>query len=472
MEEKKKKLRRLYWLTALAALLLTAAAAMLIYLAGSRGVSADADNPRAILRSYDVSHYNGASLREDGTLEMDLEKADLYWFAREYGLTGPIRDWLGSDGELLSAGFRLSGSTVNISVRRRARGFLPLSYRAEAQVGLWGQILVLDFQRVSLGARIWLPVSQWPSLFRRQLSIDLSGTDLASELLGAELSEGELRLRLAGLTGLRGGTLSRDSRSAAALRLFGLDQDKDAGLWEEDTVSARELCRGALDSGDPRAYLAEAMSRCREEDLPVLWEHASSVARRWLWNPLKQEAELRRQEREKRLAERQKPYENLLLAARELCRSGSLGLGETGFYNPVTGETVHPGTLSKLGVTAIDSRIVFLTTQEHEAAPEEMPDILDMPRKDWRTMEKDLDLKADVDLGVLLTTEGDVPILLYRRTDGTLVLREVTEELYVSAMVSRTVPQVDLDTLPPMTELAGPSGEGFTGAVIGFLTNE
>ncbi|MBR6208239.1 MAG: hypothetical protein IKQ69_04505 [Oscillospiraceae bacterium] len=470
MEEKKKKLRRLYWLTALAALLLTAAAAMLIYLAGSRGVSADADNPRAILRSYDVSHYNGASLREDGTLEMDLEKADLYWFAREYGLTGPIRDWLGSDGELLSAGFRLSGSTVTISVRRRARGFLPLSYRAEAQVGLWGQILVLDFQKVSLGARIRLPVSQWPSLFRRQLSIDLSGTDLASELLGAELSEGELRLRLAGLTGLRGGTLSRDSRSAAALRLFGLDQDKDAGLWEEDKVAARELCRGALDSGDPRAYLAEAMSQCREEDLPVLWEHASSVARRWLWNPLKQEAELRRQEREKRLAERQKPYENLLLAARESYRSGALGICETGFYNPVTGDAVHPGTLSKLGVTAIDSRIVLLTGRE--AAPEEMPDLLSVPRKNWLTMEKDMDWKADVDLGVLLTTEGDVPILLYRRGDGTLVLREVTEELYVSAMVSRTIPAVDLDSLAAVTEFPGPAGEGFTGAVIAFLAGE
>ena len=107
-----------------------------------------------------------------------------------------------------------------------------------------------------------------------------------------------------------------------------------------------------------------------------------------------------------------------------------------------------------------------------EAAPGEMPDLLAVPRKNWLTMEKDLDWKADVDLGVLLTTEGDVPILLYRRADGTLVLREVTEELYVSAMVSRTIPLLDMTALPAMTEFPGPAGEGFTGAVIAFLAEE
>ena len=101
-----------------------------------------------------------------------------------------------------------------------------------------------------------------------------------------------------------------------------------------------------------------------------------------------------------------------------------------------------------------------------------MPDLLSVPRKNWLTMEKDMDWKADVDLGVLLTTEGDVPILLYRRGDGTLVLREVTEELYVSAMVSRTIPAVDLDSLAAVTEFPGPAGEGFTGAVIAFLAGE
>ena len=237
-------------------------------------------------------------------------------------------------------------------------------------------------------------------------------------------------------------------------------------------MTASALCQSAVESGDAQSFLSRAMSLCAREDWDRLWQKDNGLVRRWLWEPLVIRAESLRQERRQSLAEGLKPYEKLLLAVRELYRSGALGIGETGFYNPATGEAVHPGTLSKLPVTAIDSRIVFLTTAGDEAAPEEMPDIMTVPRKQWRTMDADLDWKADVDLGVLLTTEGEVPILLYRRADGTLVLREVTEELYVSAMVSHAVPQLDLDSLPPMTELRLEVGEGLSGSVLGLLSEE
>lgn len=472
MEKLRAFLRRFWWLIALALLLLALVTATLIFLVGSRGVSADADKAHAILAAYDADAFPGASLREDGTLEMDLGKADLYRFAADHALSGQVRAWLQRDERLLSAGFRISGGALTISLTRRAGGFLPLSYRATAGARLEGMRLVVEVSEVKLGSRITLSESRWPAVLRQGLVVDLSGTDFAGELLSAELMGSELNVRLRGLTAPRSGILTLDKELAAGLRCFGLSPETLELFSAEGTVTAEELCAAAIASGDAADYLAEAMSLCEKEGIAVLWRGSSTIEGLWLWGPLRQETAERREALEAALTERQYPYEKLLLAVRELYRSNALGILETGFYNPATGESVHAGTLSRLEVTAIDSRLVFLVNAEGEAAPEDMPALLDVPRKNWLSMDKDMDWKASVDMGVLLTTEGGVPILLYRRADGALVLREVTEELYVSAMVSRTTPQLDMQSLPPMTVYERSAGEGYSGAVIGLLTEE
>ena len=101
-----------------------------------------------------------------------------------------------------------------------------------------------------------------------------------------------------------------------------------------------------------------------------------------------------------------------------------------------------------------------------------MPAMLDVPRRDWIAMDQDLDWKMDVDLGVMLTTEGGVPILLYRRGDGTLVFRQVTDSVFVAAMVSRPIPQIDVDTLEATEETQRISGESFSGAALELLPAE
>ena len=475
--EEEKKLHPLRWIL-LGGLLALTAAAVLILIIGSRSVSENLDDPAAILAAYDPDAFAGLTLREDGSVRLRLEKRDLYWFAEKSGLTETIAGRLREDRFFREAGFRITGGWIVMSLTRRAGGILPLSYRAYLRVYLEEGELCLRADKVILGTRTVLKPERWPAVFRRELRLDLSGAALPGELVTAELVGSALELTMKGLWADSPVRLTPEASLIRAMRLFGASPDTlpetIRGLLgaRDGQISAPEAMDQALGSGHAREATSQILALCTADSVEELRNEDGELWRDWLWEPLEQGAEVYRSRLEAFLSGKQKEYEKLLFSARELYRSGSLGIENVGFFSASTGETVHPGTLSRLNVTATDSRIVFLTSAVGEVGLEDMPAMLDVPRRDWITMDRELDWKLDVDLGVLITTEGGVPILLYRRGDGTLVFRQVTDSVYVAALVSRPIPQIDVDDLEPVEEVRRSSGESFSGAVLGFLPPE
>ena len=146
---------------------------------------------------------------------------------------------------------------------------------------------------------------------------------------------------------------------------------------------------------------------------------------------------------------------------------GSLSIAENGFVS--AGQMLDPGGLTSLSVTATDCRVVFLYAQSHpeNICTGDMPCVDDVPRVGKKVMDEQLIPGTVYDLGVVLTAEGGQPVLLHARQDGSFALREISEALYVSILVERSNPVIDLDALPrPARELSRPSGEGWNGAVI------
>lgn len=476
MEEKKKRRHPLRWI--LPGVLFLLAAAALLLIIGSRSVSESLDDPAAILDAYDEDTFPGLILREDGSALMRLEKKDMYWFAEKSGLAEDVAQRLHEDQFFSDAGFRVAGGSIVMSLVRRAGGILPLTYRATIRVYLEGGELCLRTEKVTLGSRTTLRTERWPAVFRRELRLDLTKTELPGKLCSAELVGSALELTLKGLWTDAEGSLTPDASVTHAMRMFGSSPDT---LQEtirillgarEGQLSASEAMNLALESGRAREAVPQIIALCTVGSVADLRKSDGELCSAWLWEPLEQAAASYRKGLETFLSGRQKEYEKLLFSVRELYRSGSLGISSTGFYSPGSGEAVHPGTLSRLDVTATDSRIVFLTSQTGEVGLEDMPAMLDVPRRDWITMDRDLDWRMDVDLGVMLTTEGGVPILLYRRGDGTLVFRQVTDSVFVAAMVSRPIPQVDVDALEETEETRRISGESFSGAALGLLPAE
>ena len=237
-------------------------------------------------------------------------------------------------------------------------------------------------------------------------------------------------------------------------------------------IPAEELGAAVLSSSDPADTLSDWMAWCVPSSLSSLWEGRSALIRQQIWEPELQLSDMKQQMLVKYLADEQGKYERLLFALRETYRSGALKLSDDGLYNSA-GEKVDPSTLSKLNVTPTDSRIVFLLSPSgsQEISCQDMPTLEEVPKVDWRTASLD-DAALVPDLGVVLTTGGNIPILLHRRADGTLVFREITQDLYISVLVEQGIPRIDMDTLPaPMTEYARSAGEGWTGAVLLPLGN-
>ncbi len=470
MERSRKNRKKWIWLAAVPAALIVLAAAALL-LVGGAGLSARYDDAEAILAAYDSSPAPSLSAGEDGSVRLRLTREDVYWYARKYGLLDAVRAELDAAG-VSAGGFRIAGGQLTGYARCRTLGLLPLSYKAALEVR-WEDALVVSAGSVTLGRSISLPRSRWPEVFRKDFVIPAD--DLTPLLTDAYIEDDALVLVHAGLRSFSPDTLPADRALLTALQLFGLQPEDPDGiaaflfsLSGEDIPmgEAREIYYAAE---APLTAMARLLSYADPEVLPTLWSEADPFTREMLVDPLLREASKLRSAMEDKLSAEQTLYEKLLSAVRESYKSGGLAIAESGFVSVSTGQPLDPGAMTALPIAATDCRVVFLRSGYGGAAicTGDMPPVSQISRSGKKVMDGLLDESAVYDLGVALTTGADTPVLIYRRNDGALMFREIGEAVFVSLLMERSNPIVDVDALPaPARSCSRSAGEGWSGAVL------
>ena len=459
------------WMIALlAALFVVLAVGAVLMILGGRGLSARYDDAEAMLRDYDSSQTPALSAQEDGSVHLRLTREDLYWYARRYGLLDDLRRQLAEAG-VTAAGFRLSDGRLTVYARYRTWGFLPLSYQASASL-TWEDGLVLRTEKLSFGNHMTIPRSRWPEIFSRPFRIP---ADRISPLVRDACLDGDaLILSHEGLAVSLAGSLRADPELLHAMGLFGLRAGED-DLIESFVFShpgeelSPEAVRALLSAETREDAFAELLSLAGEWSAGDLWPGADLLTMDMLIWPLQRAAGERRETLDAALAAEQARYEKLLLAVRESYKSGGLAIAETGFVSVSSGQPFDPAALTTLSASSTDCRIVFLygSLGGGEFCSRDMPRGSDVARAGKKVMVGLLDPDAAYDLGVTLTSEGGTPLLIYRRADDAFVLREIGEAQYVSLLVERSNPVLDMDLLPAPGELIErPAGEGWSGAVI------
>lgn len=142
---------------------------------------------------------------------------------------------------------------------------------------------------------------------------------------------------------------------------------------------------------------------------------------------------------------------------RELYKSRALRIEQNGFYVISTNRQFDPFATTELSATATDARVVLLTSGSGapEVSQADMPVLKNVEHRGAKALDG-LDPEHAYDVGVVLTTDGGVPALLYRRSGGEIVVRELSAEQYVDILVSGGRPLINVDTLPaPAQELSG-----------------
>ena len=451
----------------LAAAALIAAALLLI---GGAGLSDRYDKETEILSGYDPSAGAALTMESDGTLTVRLTRPDIYWYGQRYGILDQVHRRL-EEAEAEAMGFRIADGRLTVYARCRTVG-LPLSYRAACAVSWQDGALVLTPEKVWIGRNLSLPKSRWPDLFEEPLRLSLDSMD--ASVTDAATEGDALVLRLEGIRSSLSGQLVSDDGMLEALRVFGgLDTDNEIVAFylslDGDAVpmeDARALC---LAGEDAYASLTELLAYSLPESVPSVWESRGDFLRRTLGRPLSERAARSRGELDSWIDAEQLRYEKLLTSVREMYKSGALAIGRNGFVTVNGQQPLDPGSLTTLSVTATDCRFVLLYSPNapRELCIGDMPVIDALARTEKDVMADRLVSGGVYDLGVALTSEGGVPLLLSRKADGTIVLREIGQDLYVSLLVERGIPVLDMDTLPGDTaEYARPAGEGYSGAVI------
>ena len=463
--KRKKWILRL--ILALAAMMLIAAVLLLL---GGAGLSDRYDVEAEILSGYDPSAGSALTMEPDGTLTVRMTRPDIYWYGQRYGVLDEVYRKLEA-ADAAAMGFRIADGRLTVYARCRTVG-LPLSYRAVCAVGWEDGALVLAPEKVWLGRRISLPKSRWPDLFEEPLRLSLDS--LGASVTDVRTEGDALILRLDGIRSSLSGQLSSDRGVLEALRVFGgLDTENRIVAFHlglEDAAvpmeAARSLC---LSEEDAYEALTELLAYSLPESVPSVWESRGDFLRRTWGKPLSERTARTRDELDSWIDAEQLRYEKLLTSVREMYKGGALAVGPNGFVSVNGAQPLDPASLTTLSVTATDCRIVLLYSRNApwELCTGDMPVIDDLPRVGADDMDQRLVSGGVYDLGVTLTSEGGVPLLLSRKADGTIVLREIGEDLYVSLLVERGIPILDTDSLPQnMTAYSRPAGEGYSGAVV------
>lgn len=470
MENARTKNRKWIILAAAAVLVIALAAAVLLLLGGA-GLSARYDDVETILEGCDPALSVSSSVGDDGEILLRFTREDVYWYARKYGLMDRVR-WDLTRAGVSAGGFRIADGELTVYARCRAPGLFPLSYKAVMDVR-WENGLVLSARNVFLGRRIELPRGRWPSFFQDSFVI---GADTLSPLLTDAFLEGDsLVLVHAGLRSAAPDTLPVDRSVLTAVQILGVGLDDPDGILSfllslpDDTIPMAEAREVYYAAEDPLSAMARLLSLTDPDILPTLWSGADPFTREMLVAPLLRSASELRSALSAGLSAEQAKYEKILSAIRESYKSGGLSLAETGFVSVSTGQPLDPGALTSLSVTATDCRVVLLRSSfgDGEICTGDMPPVSEISRSGKNVMAGRLDEEAVYDLGVALSTSSGIPLLIYRRGDGALILREIGEAVFVSLLVERSNPVVDVDALPiPARSYLRAAGEGWSGAVL------
>ena len=294
---------------------------------------------------------------------------------------------------------------MRVCISQRVLGLVPVSMQIVTSLSWDGTGIVLHAESVLLGSRTALPKSLWPDSVREDFRVDLTATGRTQEVADVYLNGSAALVETVPLRLPAGDSLHPDAELLAWLLALQTD-DGDSAMFS--------------------TFFARRSERIRE-DIDAF------------------------------LSAEEGKYVKLLTSVRELYKSRALRIEQNGFYVISTNRQFDPFATTELSATATDARVVLLTSGSGapEVSQADMPVLKNVERRGAKALDG-LDPEHAYDVGVVLTTDSGVPALLYRRSGGEIVVRELSAAQYVDILVSGGRPLINVDTLPaPAQELSG-----------------
>ena len=444
MKQKPAKRGARAWAIAIPAgiLLLLLLAAFLI---GNGGASAFRDDVDAILAAPRSEELGELSFADDGSAVVRLYKNDLYVLADESGVLPGLRRQIRERFGDLDFGIRLTGGKMRVCISQRVLGLVPVSMQIVTSLSWDGTGIVIHAESVLLGSRTALPKSLWPDSVREDFRVDLTGR--TQEVADVYLDGSAAVVETVPLRLPAGDSLHPDAQLLEKIRFFGADDKTENAAALLDRLAAGDVpSEDELPAGSRAELLAWLLALQTDDGDSAMF--STFFARR---------SERIREDIDAFLSAEEGKYVKLLTSVRELYKSRALRIEQNGFYVISTNRQFDPFASTVLSARATDARVVVLTSGS--GAPElslaDMPVLKNVERRGAKALDG-LDPEHAYDVGVVLTTDGGVPALLYRRSGGEIVVRELSAEQYVDILVSGGRPLINVDTLPaPAQELSG-----------------
>ena len=434
--------RARWWAIAIPAgiLLLLLLAAFII---GNGGASAFRDDVDAILAAPRSEELGELSFADDGSAVVRLYKNDLYILADESGVLPGLRRQLRERFGDLDFGVRLTDGKMRVCISQRVLGLVPVSMQIVTSVSWDGTGVVIHAESVLLGSRTALPESLWPDGVREDFRVDLAETGRTQEIADVYLDGSAAVVETVPLRLPASDSLHPDAQLLGEIRFFGADDKTLSAAALLDRLAAGDIpSEDELPAGSRAELLAWLLALQTDNGDDAMF--STFFTRR---------SEHIREDIEDFLASEEGKYIKLLTSVRELYKSRALRIEESGFFVISTNQPYDPFAVSELSATVTDSRVVLLTSGSGtpEVSQADVPVLKSVERRGHLALDG-LDPEHAYDIGVVLTTDGGVPVLLYRRANGEIVVRELSPEQYVDILVSGWRPLINVDTLPDAAE--------------------
>lgn len=426
---------------------------VLILILAGRSARDRTDDIPSLLEAYEPENFTGLHMGADGSVELRLKKNDIYWFVTEYGLLKNIEEDYGlriSSGQD-RFGFRINDGEVRLYVLREKAGFIPVSYEIRTSCASVGTVLTLTVREVILDNAVSMPENWWPLELRKSYTYDFAESDLTDDITHVSVDDDYLLIRSTGLANTAG-ELCMDESVVGQLRYYGMGNQDTYGIYrwlleqETETVPVGLAMEQIQSSGDALNAMCDLLSACTEDSRETIFAERSPFVQSFIGAPLMGAAVERRSQLDSYFASEHSRYEKLLTSVREMYRAGRLLVTETGWQLAADKTELQLGELSGLSATNADARIVFLEADVEygsEISTGDMPLLQDIPRADSAVI-RDMDREKAYDLGVVLSTEGGVPVLLHFRQDGSFCMSDITNDQYIALLVAKRNPVINI----------------------------
>ena len=390
------------------------------------------------LHSY-ADTYSGYREYENGQVSLQLDEAELYWLAENYGLSDMVLPLVTIDDYAVE----LDGSCGHVYADLKLANFLPIPVYAKISLAeASDDEAAVNIEEIKLGKSISVPLTLIERFgvdlnFILDLNEDFDGYRITELALSDSLLHVSIEMKQSYAS------LIAPDHTADTLFLYGEQPNEilsaASALYKTRFANTYDVITTA---DDPTEMITHLLAMSPHEPENVYWEQLSEVDRRYILPLSTEEVALQRDAYNSQIAAYNRKLQMLLDKIREHFKALRITLAQDGYLDNTTGEPFSVAAIvPELELQDDQCRLILLTATiaHRKPASLHMPYFSEIPKKGGFVVADAIN-RLPYDLGLMMPLASGEYAMVYYTSAGEIVIHCIPDAMVENMLADYAVP--------------------------------